>query len=247
MTERENLNINSFPPDKIPKIDTFKKKLSIGAGGVLAFMAIITAACDGDDSGDKDQDTATPFRTRVERTFTPTATPTATPAEEATLTVIASPTPEPTPEPTTPVPTPTPTPTPEPPRLTPIPPPTPEPPPVPTPTLPPSLEVCNSGKFTNPVDGQTVNVRDVRAQLAHNNDFSKGCSTAHSAHDYVDVDAVVIDNYGRRWPWALYCGSTQPDWKCFRDGVILSTSDHPGNDLELEIDGRVVDGVELNY
>ena len=246
MPERENLNINASASEKTYKIGRFQKKLGIGAGGVLAFVAIVTASCGGDDSDDKGQDTATPFRSRVERTVTPTTSST----EETTLTVTALPTPESTPEPTlkpSPVQTPTPTPTPEPPRLTPISPPTPEPPPVPTPTLPPSLEVCNSGKFTNPVDGQTVNVRDVRAQLAHNNDFSKGCSTAHSAHDYVDVDAVVIDNYGRRWPWALYCGSTQPDWKCFRDGVILSTSDHPGNDLELEIDGRVVDGVELNY
>src|SRR3989304_854867 len=143
MTEHENLNINASSPDKIPKIDTFKKKLGIGAGGVLAFMAIVAFSCGGDDSGDKDQDTATPFRTGVERTFTPTISPT----EEATLTVTASSTPEPTPKPSpkptivyvpplvTPRPTLRPTPTPAPvmikPTLEPTPIPTLRPTPVP--------------------------------------------------------------------------------------------------------------------
>ena len=220
MTEHENLNINASSPDKIPKIDTFKKKLGIGAGGVLAFMAIVAFSCGGDDSGDKDQDTATPFRTGVERTFTPTISPT----EEATAIITALPTPEPTPE-STPRPTPTPTPIP--------------------------LEICNTGKFTNPVDGQTVSgTVDVKAQLAHNNDFSKGCST-DSAPSYISVDAVVIDSEGRRYPWSLYCGFVYPDiqqkeWQCFRTQVILA-DDPSGNDLELTIDDIVVDGVELNY
>ena len=264
MRERENLDINASASEKIHKIGRFQKKLGIGTGGVLAFMAIITSACGGDDSGDKDQNTATPFRSRVERTFTPTASPN----EEATLTVTALPTPEPTPEPTavyvpplvTPRPTLRPTqiptvwpttkpnPTPQP-TLEPTPVPTLIPPrPTPTPT-PIPLEVCNTGRFTNPVDGQTVSREvDVRAQLAHDNDFSKGCSiTGYHAN----ADAIVIDNWGRRWSWVLYCGYTypilQPDWECFRGSVRLSAWDHPGNDLELELDGIVVDGVELNY
>lgn len=125
----------------------------------------------------------------------------------------------------------------------------PEPQPTPQPEPTPQFEVCNTGKFTNLVDGQTVsNPVDVKAQLAHDGDFNKGCAIDPGT---TGVEAVVIDDWGRRWSWALYCGyiypMSQPDWECFRNGVILSTIDHPGNDLELEIDDKVVDGVEINY
>ena len=242
MSEREQVNISSAP-ERNNLIDKFQQKLGISARGALVFLAIGAVACGGDDSGDKDQDTATPFRTRVERTFTPTASPT----EEATLTVTALPTLKPTPKPTTvyvpPLVTPRPT-------LRPTPIPTIRPTPKPTPT-PIPLEVCNTGKFTNPVDGQTVSgTVDVKTQLAHNNDFSKGCST-DSAPSYIPVYAVVIDSEGRRYPWSLYCGFVyhdiqQKEWQCFRTQVILA-DDPSGNDLELTIDDIVVDGVELNY
>ena len=239
MPERENLNINASASEKTYKIGRFQKKLGIGAGGVLAFVAIVTASCGGDDSDDKGQDTATPFRSRVERTVTPTTSST----EETTLTVTALPTPKPTPEPTTvyvpPLVTPRPT-------LRPTPIPTVRPTPEPTPT-PIPLEVCNTGKFTNPVDGQkSDNPRDVRARLAHDGNYNQGCEIDLWTRG---ASAVVIDDYGRRWPWELYCGYTypisQPDWECFRDGVILSNNPS-GDDLELELDGKVVDGVDFD-
>lgn len=144
----------------------------------------------------------------------------------------------------TPTPTETPTFTPEPTAtLTLTPTHTPTETPVPTRTPVPS---CNSGRFIAPVDGQIVSSRvNVRVQLARDNDFSKPCRAN------ISVLARVIDTYGRRWPWGLSCGFIYPDiyqeeWICTREEVILA--DNPsGNDLELELSGRVVDGVELNY
>ena len=207
--------------------------------------------------------TDTPTATRTP-TETPTSTPTRTPTRTPTLTPEPTPTRTSTNTPTetptrtstlTPIPTRTPTPTftetrtpTETPTRTPTRTPTSTFTPTMTRTPTPALEVCNSGRFTNPVDGQTVSrVVDVRAQLAHDRNFDQGCGADPKAAFYIEV----IDNNGRRWPWALYCGYTypisQPDWECFRNGVKLSAYDHPGNDLELIFRGEVMDGVELIY
>lgn len=160
---------------------------------------------------------------------TPTPTSTETPTPTVTLTATATETNTPTPKPTkTPTPRPLPTFTPR-------------------PTLhpQPQLEICNTGRFIQPIDGQAASgTVDVRAQLAHNNNFSKGCHT-----DYIaDVNSVVTDDYGRH-SWALYCGFVYPDvnqeeWQCFRNGVIVGYSSESG--LELEVEGRIVDRVEFN-
>ena len=194
-------------------------------------LAVAAACSNGEgESTPTSTPTFTPKPTTTE-TFTPTYTSTLIPTETST----PKPPPTSTPRPRAVIPTNTPR-------------------PVIRPTQPPQLpplEVCNTGRFTNPVDGQTVPNRvDVRVQLAHNNDFSKGCLT-DGAPNYVFVNAVVIDSYGRRYPWSLSCGFIYPDikqeeWRCSRDQVILA--DNPsGNDLELEVDGRVVDGVALDY
>ena len=266
MSEREQVNISSAP-ERNNLIDKFQQKLGISARGALVFLAIGAVACGGDDSGDKDQDTATPFRSGVERTFTPTISPT----EEATLTVTASSTPEPTPKPSpkptivyvpplvTPRPTLRPTPTPAPvmikptleptpiPTLRPTPVPTPIPTPKPTPTPTPiPLEVCNSGKFTNLVDGQTVSTRvDVKAQLANEGDFSQGCELPED----VGVDVVLTDTYGHDYRWDLYCGYTypisQPDWECFRNGVKLVDFDGRVWGMKLKIGDQIVQSISV--
>ena len=221
MSEREYPGINPSVPEKL-------KRFAYPVAGLV--LAVAAASCGGDDSGDKDQDTATPFRTGVERTFTPTSSPT----EEATLAVTALPTQEPTPEPTPvyvpPLVTVSPTlqPTQEPTQVT-----TSTPAPIP-------LELCNTGKFTNLAEEQTVYFyNDVRAQLAHEGNFDQGCDLPGN----VGVNVVLVDTYGHEFRWALLCGYTypisQPDWECFRDGVIISDVNGARWKMKLEIDNKI--------
>src|SRR3989338_4314709 len=196
MSEREYPGINPSVPEKL-------KRFAYPVAGLV--LAVAAASCGGDDSGDKDQDTATPFRTGVERTFTPTTSPT----EEATLAVTALPTQEPT-QVTTSTPAPIP------------------------------LELCNTGKFTNLAEEQTVYFyNDVRAQLAHEGNFDQGCDLPGN----VGVNVVLVDTYGHEFRWALLCGYTypisQPDWECFRDGVIISDVNGARWKMKLEINNKI--------
>lgn len=236
-------------PEREPSYSAsrFKEKIRPSGNRVAFPLASVILAVAAACSNGGGESTPTPTKTPTlmpkptpVETFKPIQTSTPLSTETSTPKPLDTSTPRP---PTVVIPTNIPTPLPRPTEL-------PLPPPTQVPPLP--LEVCNTGGFINPVDGQTVSGRvDVRAQLARNNDFNKGCST-DSAPNYVSIKAVVIDNFGRRWPWVLNCGFVYPDvrqeeWQCSRDGVILSSYDHGGNDLELEIDGRVVGGISLNY
>lgn len=261
MSEREsyrNPRVNTDPRIDAKSRSNFKS-IGLRITFPLSSLALaIAAACSGGE-GD-----ATPTHTSQKtRTFTPepTATLTITPAEdllEETTTSRVTPTPvevtesitEPLPVTTpisisTPRSTPIPTSTLEPPRPTPTPTPTPEPP-LPTPSPTPQLEVCNTGKFTNLVDGQTVSFyTDVKAQLGHEGNFDQGCELPGN----VGVNAVLIDTYGHDYSWALYCGYTypvsQPDWECFRNGVIIADITGARWKMELEIGDQIVQSISI--
>ncbi len=122
--------------------------------------------------------------------------------------------------------------------------PTSQPTPQPEPT--PQFEVCNTGKFTNLVDGQTVSFyTDVKAQLGHEGNFDQGCELPGN----VGVNAVLIDTYGHDYSWALYCGYTypvsQPDWECFRNGVIIADITGARWKMELEIGDQIVQSISV--
>lgn len=271
MREREYSLDNKFSQN-FSLFDKFQRKIGAPFRGALVLLAVSAASCGGDDSKSEDS-TRTPILepTGVERTITPTTSPT----EEATLIVIASPTPEPTSEPTTdyvppvvtprptlrptPIPTPVmirptlePTPVPAP-RPTSVPTPTPEPiptprptkTPVPTPTPFPQLEVCNTGKFINPVDGQEVPTRvDVRAELAHDGNYDLGCKSPTGG-----ADVILIDTFGNRFKWDLYCFDTSPnpndDSDCHREGVILAGFPRHRWGMELKIEDLLLEKISV--
>ncbi len=231
MKEQEYSGNNFSVPEKL-------KKFIFPATALV--LTVAAAACGDDDTGDKDRDTAAPFRTGVERTFTPTALPT----EEATPIVTALPTPEPTLEPTTVY---------VPPLVTLMPtlPPTLEPTPVPTPVPTPTpipLELCNNGRFLYPLDGDTIPTRvNVRAQLAHNDDWDSSCRQ----EKYIPLaDVILIDRYHHYYSWSLGCGGNINDLNpkvmtCKRDGVLLSDTSGSQWGMELNVSGNIVDEIDV--
>lgn len=199
---------------------------------VPLLLVMLTTACGGGEVDPTptatETNTATPSRTStVTATFT--ETPTLTPTEVPTATATKIPTS--TPVPPTPVPLPT--------RIPPT--------PVPSPTEAPSLEICNTGKFTNLVDGQTVATSvDVKAQLAYNGNYGQGCEF-DTYNEGVAV--ILIDPYGNDFRWWLYCGYTypisQPDWQCFRNGVILAGWENSQWGMKLRLRDEIVQSITV--
>lgn len=232
--------------DYMKEQETRKIKFVTKAG--MIFAAFTLACSASKEKFQTNTPTMTPETSKAERTFTPIATltkspeatrtattfvprstqaeapivlptrvqPTIPPLSTETRTPLPTLTPRPidTPRPTNiPKPTQTETPTPRPLSATRTPSPTPLP-----------LEFCNSARFIEPTDGETVpQYVNVQVELANNNSWDEGCTLPSGSPAYV----VVVDYYGHRFPWYLDCSWYPSDFRnnsfCVRFDVVVGT------------------------
>ena len=116
-----------------------------------------------------------------------------------------------------------------------------------TPTPKPPLEICNSGRFINPVEGQLIPTSvHVRAELAYEEQWGEGCERLSGEK----VNVVLTSRFGGSWVWAMYCGDRYPgivqeEWECDRPGVILADFSGAPWGMDLEIGESKVDNITV--
>jgi len=116
-----------------------------------------------------------------------------------------------------------------------------------TPTPKPPLEICNSGRFINPVEGQLIPTSvHVRAELAYEEQWGEGCERLSGEK----VNVVLTSRFGDSWVWAMYCGDRYPgivqeEWECDRPGVILADFSGAPWGMDLEIGESKVDNITV--